>query len=641
MKNAKLILLLIALFAVFAITSCDVTDFIPLLDEDLSESGGLDYTEHECEYELEILVASTCTENGIEKYVCKICGDRKSNSVPKAEHTVVIDPSSDATESSPAKTEGKHCAVCGYVIVKQEFAFSSEYTNPEKYNGDYAYKTLSTLEKSEKLTILYKMIDEEADYFHLSSIDLEGDGIIASLEYDSLGLSSEEAIGVWSAYKLDHPLYYWMASDITYTSKAIDVKCSEEYYDSETREGLNGKIYGGVKRFVESADSDTAYNTALAFHDLIILACDYAYEADGITPSADVGAHNITGVFATGMGVCEAYAESFQLLLNFCGIENIIVSGYAGEAHAWNMIKLDDGEWYWCDLTWDDTPEFMWGISHRYFCVNDTENVGWIDGPWTVTPDTFIKSHTPYAPNNLGTNFTYTLPARSESAFDAAEIMLRDTFEIDGLTYAVADYSGVQLVSIDKTGEIIIPATVQYKGAIFDVISIGRIEDGLFKTGCIAQTVEDNQKATLNVTSITIPKSVLFIWDDALNINALAEIRVDSENLSFLSIDGVLFNKNATVLIKYPTARPGTSYEIPDTVVIIAAGAFKNFYSNVKLVLSAITLGEATEYAGLANRGYGYGSITEDNVVYDEWNNIVGYLSGDAEIYDSNGEKLT
>ena len=52
-------------------------------------------------------------------------------------HNVVIDPAEEPNGSEPGKTEGKHCSVCGTVIVKQEYVFAGDYSVAEKYDGDY------------------------------------------------------------------------------------------------------------------------------------------------------------------------------------------------------------------------------------------------------------------------------------------------------------------------------------------------------------------------------------------------------------------------------------------------------------------------------------------------------------------------
>ncbi|MDO5132780.1 MAG: transglutaminase domain-containing protein [Eubacteriales bacterium] len=88
--------------------------------------------------------------------------------------------------------------------------------------------------------------------------------------------------------------------------------CDQNTYPSEDKEKYPGNL-GGY-----SSESRTAY---ALFHD-----------------------HN---------AVCEGYARACMLLLNEYGIDCINIWGYAGGAHAWNMVKLD-GSWYHVDVCWND-----------------------------------------------------------------------------------------------------------------------------------------------------------------------------------------------------------------------------------------------------------------------------------------------
>ena len=38
--------------------------------------------------------------------------------------------------------------------------------------------------------------------------------------------------------------------------------------------------------------------------------------------------------------------------------------------HAWNLVRLDDGNWYWVDVTWDDAGGNN-GAAHTWFCLSD------------------------------------------------------------------------------------------------------------------------------------------------------------------------------------------------------------------------------------------------------------------------------
>ena len=75
------------------------------------------------------------------------------------------------------------------------------------------------------------------------------------------------------------------------------------------------------------------------------------------------------------------------------------------------------------------------------------------------------------------------------------------------------------------------------------------------------------------LTSITIPNSVKSIGAEAFSLNGLTSINVEEGNLIYKSINGVLFNKALTTIIKYPEQKSG-SYEIPNSVTSIGASAF-------------------------------------------------------------------
>ena len=78
-----------------------------------------------------------------------------------------------------------------------------------------------------------------------------------------------------------------------------------------------------------------------------------------------------------------------------------------------------------------------------------------------------------------------------------------------------------------------------------------------------------------NLTSITIPDSVTTISGDIFyRSNELSDITVSSENTAFCSIDGVLFSKDRTTLIRFPPNHPEEDYVIPEEVTSIDQGAF-------------------------------------------------------------------
>ena len=78
-----------------------------------------------------------------------------------------------------------------------------------------------------------------------------------------------------------------------------------------------------------------------------------------------------------------------------------------------------------------------------------------------------------------------------------------------------------------------------------------------------------------NLTGVTIGSGVENMGDVAFwNCDSLTSIMVDENNKNYSSADGVLFNKNKTVLIQYPIGNKKTSYTIPNSVTSIGNWAF-------------------------------------------------------------------
>lgn len=64
-------------------------------------------------------VDATCSVEGVQERVCS-CGEKEIQSVSALAHTETADAAVAATCTAEGKTEGKHCSVCGIVLVNQE-----------------------------------------------------------------------------------------------------------------------------------------------------------------------------------------------------------------------------------------------------------------------------------------------------------------------------------------------------------------------------------------------------------------------------------------------------------------------------------------------------------------------------------------
>ena len=116
--------------------------------------------------------------------------------------------------------------------------------------------------------------------------------------------------------------------------------------------------------------------------------------------------------------------------------------------------------------------------------------------------------------------------------------------------------------SSNKPTDVVIPNTIEY-GGDYSVTTIG---EWAF-SNCTS------------LASIDIPNSVTTIGELAFaSCTSLASISVASDNPNYIGIDGVLFNKDKTMIVVYPASKDGSEYTIPNSVTTIGELAF--FYCN-------------------------------------------------------------
>ncbi len=91
------------------------------------------------------------------------------------------------------------------------------------------------------------------------------------------------------------------------------------------------------------------------------------------------------------------------------------------------------------------------------------------------------------------------------------------------------------------------------------------------------------------ITSVSIPASVTSIspaGETFSRFGRIASFSVDGDNSNYSSSSGVLYNKNQTTLIEFPSASALTAFTIPDSVTSIGANAFSDSNS-----LTSLTFG--------------------------------------------------
>lgn len=587
------------------------------------------------------IISATCTTDGVMQRVNRVTDEVETKTVEKYGHNFVVDKAVGATATRAGRTQGEHCANCGMVKTEQQATYATAYTDQTKYHSDYGYKALANLENGAKMQQLYNQLHSIASEFHQDyETDLEDD-VVGGVFIDEYGLTRDEVIETWFTYKNDHPLYYWISTEVYISDSEIALLTSQDYYLAQNRQQYSQMIYDGVKQASTLISADTsAYDVTLAFHDNIVENISYAYNNKG-EPELAQWAHSVVGFFEKQKGVCETYARTFQLLLNFSGVENLLALGTSNEqAHMWNLVKLDDGNWYWYDLTWDDEDAFagtvfsdenaFLGKKYNYFCVNDTQNIAWYDAGVITEESTFLDDHELYTSEGQGVQYHYDLPARAQAEYKTNNLEYRETFTLCDVTYAIVGDKKVQVVDSIFGGDLVIPEQVNYNGVTYKVVSLGGFNaDG--KTFYDKTIIDLNFH---NTKTVHLPKTIEFIWDSALRHGDICSITVDGQNPTFTSLDGVLYTKSLFTLITYPAKKSNTEFVMNEQTVCIANWAFSTLD-----YLQKITISKNLKYIGVPNWGQGYLDKAPDgpgisfvNVVIGGWANLFGCLKGDKTI---------
>lgn len=516
-------------------------------------------------------------------------------------------------------------------------------------NDNYGYNDIINNICSEEMRNLYETIDYAADLFWLSDSDLSSEGALypytyAIIDVTSLTLSNDQINQTLHIYQLDHPLYYWMPSYgnlvMLGENRYLFLDSWADYALGSVREQINEKIYSGLMKYVNYCSGNNSnYTKATAALYLMAQECDYAYEAINNSMNS-LWAHSIVGVFDSTHNtvVCEGYAKAYQLIMNYLGVPNVYVIGQAGGntgndgnwgMHAWNIVQMDDGQWYWTDPTWSDQD-----LRVSYGSYGDGDGYSPVMIEKTDTPkelyyrvgythhlkgDSFKSSHKPHPTSNAGFMYLYQLPNTSTEAYEAdvgipAE---ENTASYNGDThcpvfspdvvnlisygpfeYIIVQNDGIHRKAVAVFGnylqseyeELALPSVIQINGIEYDVVglNLGAVE-AMVKEIDIPESVRwifgQLRYETMSIERINIPASVEYIQFSRISYTALSEINVDEGNPYIKSIDGVLYSKDGKVLICYPVNKSEDFFTIPSDVTELYVDAFgwNNYLKQIEL----------------------------------------------------------
>lgn len=280
---------------------------------------------------------------------------------PAAENPRSTDTSVDS-ETDNLKIPGKVAVLNGYIPVK---ATGTEITQKK---ADEIASTVSKGATGDNLTFdgrmypYYEMLNDTQQSLYRQ--------IFANAEKQNkyfapvTDVTANDLKNAFTAVVNDHPELFWVdtAYKYKYTPKGSVADITLVFnVTANNLEQSKLDFEAGAKRIKdETYGKYTDYDREKAVHDAILDSV--VYDANAPMNQSAYSA------LVYGRTVCAGYARALQYVLQQLDIPCYYVTGYAGENHAWNIVKLDDG-YYNVDSTWDDTNP----NTYDYFNCSDAD----------------------------------------------------------------------------------------------------------------------------------------------------------------------------------------------------------------------------------------------------------------------------
>jgi hypothetical protein len=211
------------------------------------------------------------------------------------------------------------------------------------------------------------------------------DAIMNFRESASLPAGAGEDIQrCYNAICADYGEIFWVdscsSSEVTWLGKIRSVSFLVTYrYTAGEAADYQSRMQPVIDEYLEAMNGcDSDYEKSLVLYESLIR--NVAYDLDSENNQ------NILSVFLGEKTVCQGYACAAQYLLHACGIDSAIVTGTGqGQAHAWNLVKLD-GDYYYMDVTWGAT-DYTGAVN----AIKRGINYGYLN----ITTEELLSNHTP------------------------------------------------------------------------------------------------------------------------------------------------------------------------------------------------------------------------------------------------------
>lgn len=187
------------------------------------------------------------------------------------------------------------------------------------------------------------------------------------IDVSAYKLTSEQFRASYTNLIDGHPELFYVPSrwKQSLTSDGFIYSIHIEYLYSEEETAQKMIAYNAaVDRIItQTAQASTQLGKMMIAHDYLCVHFEY---------DTDLEIYSAEEMFRLGKGVCQAYLQCFQAVMNELNISCVPVISETMN-HGWNAVKMD-GSWYHVDTTWDDpisTTDIPLRACHDHFLLSD------------------------------------------------------------------------------------------------------------------------------------------------------------------------------------------------------------------------------------------------------------------------------
>ena len=524
----------------------------------------------------ETLIDATCTANGVKTRQCTRCENNEIDKIVALGHLEVIDKAVEATCTKTGLTEGKHCARCSEVFVKQEIvnALGHNFTN-YTYNND-----ATCLENGTKTAKCSRCPENDtitAENTALGHLEVIDKAVAATCT--KTGLTEGKHCSRCSKVLV----------------KQTTVNALGHFYKNGICENCSDDISTKGMIYVDGETIGTC----------ILQSIGTAKDKDIIIPGKYKG-RTVTEISENAFKYQQIESITIPDTIKKIGNNAFIGCNKLKAVYITNLAA-------WCTTSFFNYSSNPLEYAKKLYLNNSLISELYIPKDIEIISNWAFAQCVSITKVSIGNN----VKKIGKGAFSAcinlqSVIVSENIIEIDDCAFQFCR----NLLNIH------IGSTVERIGnrAFYNCSKLLKNIDGaLYVDGWIVGADENIQVANIvgysvgiadmafynckELTKVIIGSKVSIIGKNAfLNCNNIECIEVSDLNLTYKSVDGNLYSRDGKVLIKYSAGNKMTTLLIPDGVTIVGESAVQNaiYLSNIIIPHGVLNI-EYNAFVGCIN----------------------------------------